>query len=1775
MIKFVTPVNHRRYSFKKKGIMKFSDFTEVSSILEIDYIVGYEGFENKRISLSDFFSGEMIGEGTPGFIPKFKFPNVIENSNIFTDEGSVLINSTLESDFRFVVFGGVAKQGVYITSLGESLVVEGSLGSTNLFRLSGEEGSVFTVPYLTSSVIVSGRKISHPDATQPSESITLGQTTSLLDDLEVAIQGEVDLKISEARINQPEGVVGLDTNAKILPGFLPDSILGQVKYQGVWSAALNIPILITPPSSITKGDYYVVSGTGTFAGINFDDGDWIISNGTAWEKVDNTDAVTTVFGRLGPILAIESDYQTFYPRLSQVYTNPSWIGSLAWAKITGAPAFLTENQNIALSGDVTGSGGISIATIISNGAVTNQKLRNSGPLSVIGRSANTTGTPSDISSSLDGDVLNRASSTLVWSKIGDLSITDLSFSKITNRPTTLAGYGITDAYTQTQVNSLLSSYVPSVRTITVNSETFDLSANRIFNVTASSIGAVPTSRSITINGVSQNLSIDRSWSVGTVTSVGLSLPSIFSITISPVTTSGTLTAALATQQAWTVFSREGTVGTPSFQALSQSHIPSLAISKTTGLQTALDGKEPSFVKGNIVQGTGVTLSGTLTSRLVGTGNITISNSAPHIGTNLSIGSNTATVVRVDSSTGNNAILPLATSLLAGVMSAGDKIKLDASTSNTGTVTSVSGTGTVSGLSLSGTVTSTGNITLGGTLSVLPSNFASQTANTFLAAPNSTAGVPTFRTILAADIPNLDTAKITTGTFIDARIPTLAISKITGLQAALDGKEPSFTKNTGFNKNYGTTAGTVAQGNDSRIINGQTAFGWGDFRTFGLGTTAQNIADLTTTDINQARFFRHLSGAVGADGQAGSAISLPYDGTPFTSILSVIPNGRLRIGSKLGATGTPTWKNVWDDADFTSTNVSNWNTAFGWGNHASAGYVPNTRSINSGLHLSGGGNLSIDRTLSVVFTANNYVADNESNSRLYFGNAANTTNQTIIKASNDSGTFQLRNVANGITFAVNFGTGTLTTGTVPWARLSNHTSILAGTGLSGGGDLSANRTLNVTYGTTAGTSAQGNDSRITNGQIGFDSLYKGGYSFSNGFLVATDIATSSNTMFLLKILGNGYGGGIFDISVQGYNHNSGDNTLNVVATSTGTITPLIKIFNYNGFLHFWMGQTSSFQSPQFRVWNTTSGNKFNRVTGVTNEVFPISGVTRLVDITPIQLTSGTGVAGQVAVWNGASTQLGYNGFTFDATTSKIQLGNVGATFRANSAALIVGSDATSDNRILIRPDGDTSTVNQVDIRKGIMEFNGEQTINTTSGVLSIQPSGGVNTGVNITNNLNVYSSGGTSVLRNIVTSGSILIAGGNTTSNGGNMVLGGSTGLNNIRFRIGGTEHMTLQSNGNVFIGTTTALAGGGKLQVDGTVNIQRNAYPLLQLNRNGTTSAAMSFTGNDSVTTYIGSTAGVFGVSSTVQAFNATPFRVQASTGNTVIGGTLNVSGTATVLGEIQSKQAAGSLSFGMFEGNTSTRTWGIYATGTDYNFAIRRYGGLGDDNVLTLNRINNTWTIKSGVFQVNATSTFQINNSITNAMNIISTGFVGFGAAGTSLQKVLIEEPMANLLRVNRTGTSVNAAIQAQTTGGSVWFGFGAATTSVFSVGNSANLSNSANQLMIVSSAGDVTAKGDVVAFSSSDNRLKDYMEPIENALNKIGSLNGYTFVWNAVQNLYKPGTRDIGVSAQEIEKVFPELVDTRLNGYKAVKYDKLVAVLIQGINELQKEIHELKSRI
>jgi hypothetical protein len=102
------------------------------------------------------------------------------------------------------------------------------------------------------------------------------------------------------------------------------------------------------------------------------------------------------------------------------------------------------------------------------------------------------------------------------------------------------------------------------------------------------------------------------------------------------------------------------------------------------------------------------------------------------------------------------------------------------------------------------------------------------------------------------------------------------------------------------------------------------------------------------------------------------------------------------------------------------------------------------------------------------------------------------------------------------------------------------------------------------------------------------------------------------------------------------------------------------------------------------------------------------------------------------------------------------------------------------------------------------------------------------------------------------------------------------------------------------------------------------------------------------------------------------------------------------------------------------------------------------------------------------------------------------------------------------------------------------------------------------------IRSEGDVIAYSSSDAALKDNIKNIQNPLSKINKLNGVSFTWNSNQNTYSG--YDIGVVAQEVQDVFPEIVTTREDGYKAVRYEKLIPLLIECIKELNAKIDALK---
>ncbi len=101
----------------------------------------------------------------------------------------------------------------------------------------------------------------------------------------------------------------------------------------------------------------------------------------------------------------------------------------------------------------------------------------------------------------------------------------------------------------------------------------------------------------------------------------------------------------------------------------------------------------------------------------------------------------------------------------------------------------------------------------------------------------------------------------------------------------------------------------------------------------------------------------------------------------------------------------------------------------------------------------------------------------------------------------------------------------------------------------------------------------------------------------------------------------------------------------------------------------------------------------------------------------------------------------------------------------------------------------------------------------------------------------------------------------------------------------------------------------------------------------------------------------------------------------------------------------------------------------------------------------------------------------------------------------------------------------------------------------------------------------GDVVAFSSSDERLKEDVSEMTNCLDKVLSLDAINFKWNDKQSTYEG--RDIGLIAQQVEKIAPEIVETRKSGYKAIKYEKIIPLLVGAVQEQQLEIDDINKEL
>lgn len=180
----------------------------------------------------------------------------------------------------------IATQGTDISNL-QNDVTDLELETTDLRTLTGTSAPAVDLGTFTGSVITDNSTVK-----------------AALQELE----NEVELKIDSTEKGAAGGVAPLDGTSKIDVSYLPTSIVGSLNYQGTWNASTNTPSLSSGVG--TKGYYYVISvaGSTSLDGISsWAIGDWAVYNGTAWEKIDNTDVVTSVNSQTGPVILDTDD----------------------------------------------------------------------------------------------------------------------------------------------------------------------------------------------------------------------------------------------------------------------------------------------------------------------------------------------------------------------------------------------------------------------------------------------------------------------------------------------------------------------------------------------------------------------------------------------------------------------------------------------------------------------------------------------------------------------------------------------------------------------------------------------------------------------------------------------------------------------------------------------------------------------------------------------------------------------------------------------------------------------------------------------------------------------------------------------------------------------------------------------------------------------------------------------------------------------------------------------------------------------------------------------------------------------------------------------------------------------------------------------------------------------------------------------------------------------------------------------------------------------------
>ena len=215
---------------------------------------------------------------------------------------------------------------------------------------------------------------------------------------------------------------------------------------------------------------------------------------------------------------------------------------------------------------------------------------------------------------------------------------------------------------------------------------------------------------------------------------------------------------------------------------------------------------------------------------------------------------------------------------------------------------------------------------------------------------------------------------------------------------------------------------------------------------------------------------------------------------------------------------------------------------------------------------------------------------------------------------------------------------------------------------------------------------------------------------------------------------------------------------------------------------------------------------------------------------------------------------------------------------------------------------------------------------------------------------------------------------------------------------------------------------------------------------------------------------------------------------------------------------------------------------------------------------------VVSGSSQIDLTATTNYASGILTRLNAVGV------VSGSS--QISLGSAAGNIaLATQTTGDYVASLVQG--TGVTITNNSGENATPTIAigqaVGTSANVQFSSIGVGTTASgtSGEIRATGDITAYYSSDIRLKENIVPIPNALEKVNQISGNTYDWKeGYDEVHSHKGNDVGVIAQEIEAILPQIVTNRDTGFKAVQYEKIIPLLIEAIKELSSKVDRLENK-